>query len=174
MKKIIIGTLSLTLILLVLAYTLAFTSFGNNLLKPTIQAKINESSPLPIELSEFTLNMSSFKILLKLDHENTILAEGTYSLGEDIAKLAFVPVGATISVVGRSIESLGLSLYYSSSIGIKIISPTVEAGFLTGLGVLSLGSSALSYVGGKTLGVLNQIGTTVVSPVAAIGKTVAT
>lgn len=98
--------------------------------------------------------------------------ENTYQTGESIAKLMYLPVGASISVVGRSVQSLGLTLYYTSSIGVKIVSPTVEAGFLSALSVLSLNSSALTYVSGETLGVINQIGTVAIAPVAGASETV--
>ena len=79
MKKILLIILASILTILVLVYTLLFTSLGNNLLKPTVQSKINENSPIKVELSEFMLNMSELKVLLKLDEDNTVLAYGTYS-----------------------------------------------------------------------------------------------
>ena len=99
-------------------------------------------------------------------------AENTYLVGENTAKLIYLPIGATISVVNRSVESIGLTLYYTSSIGVKIVSPTVEAGFLSALSLLSLNTSALTYVGGESVGLVNQIGTTAVAPVAGVVHTV--
>lgn len=98
------------------------------------------------------------------------VAKGTYHGGKNIAKLAYLPIGATISVVGRSVESLGLTLYHVSSVGIKIVSPTIEAGFLSALSVLSLGSTGVTYVGGGSLGLINQVGTTALAPVAGTGE----
>ena len=94
--------------------------------------------------------------------------EDTYEIGKDITKLLYLPVGATASVLGRGVESLGLTLYYSSSIGVKIVSPTIEAGFLSALSIVSLSSGSLTYIGGGTLGLVNQIGTTAVSPIAGV------
>lgn len=96
--------------------------------------------------------------------------QNSYEAAENAAKLVYLPVGATISVVDRSVESLGLTLYYTSSIGVTIVSPTVEAGFLSALSFLSLNSAALTYVGGESLGLVNQIGTTAVAPVAGVGE----
>ncbi len=91
---------------------------------------------------------------------------GTVETGKKVGKLIYLPVGATISVVGHSVESLGLTLYYSASVGVKVVAPTVEAGFLTALSMLSLGTTPLTYVGGSSLGLVNQVGSTLAAPVA--------
>jgi len=98
-------------------------------------------------------------------------AKGTYHGGKSIGKLIYLPIGGTISVVGRSVESLGLTLYHVSSVGVKIVSPTVEAGFLSALSILSLGSTGITYVGGGSLGLINQVGTTAVAPVVGVSET---
>lgn len=100
------------------------------------------------------------------------LAKTAYHGTTNLAKLVFLPIGGTISVVGRSVESLGLSIYHVSSMGIKFISPTVEAGFLSAMSFLSLGSTGITYVGGGSLGLINQIGTATLAPVIGVGKAV--
>ena len=80
MKKTVLIFILLFIFLVASTYTLAFTQTGNNLLKPTIEAKINSTSPVPIVLKEFTLTTSKIKILIELDPSNTILAYGNYSL----------------------------------------------------------------------------------------------
>ena len=80
MKKILI-TLTLVLLTpLLLVYTLVFTSFGNKLLSPYIQDEINKHSPVSVKLSQFHLDLSTLKVLLRIDEKNTILAQGNYSL----------------------------------------------------------------------------------------------
>ena len=66
--------------LLALIYLMAFTSFGNNLLKPVLEGKIKEQTSLESELKTFRLTHSSFEILLELNKNNTAYVEGTYSL----------------------------------------------------------------------------------------------
>jgi len=66
--------------LLVAVYIVAFTPFGNGLLHPTIEAKIQEQTKLESKLSKFSLSMSDFEILLELNANNTILIKGNYSL----------------------------------------------------------------------------------------------
>lgn len=80
MKKFIIITSSLLLIVVALAYTLLFTSMGNNILRPSIEAKINENIPLKVKLAEFVLRTDRLKLLLKTDEDNFLLAQGEYSL----------------------------------------------------------------------------------------------
>lgn len=61
-------------------YVLLFTSFGNGIVAPTIEAKINESMPLKATLEKFELDISSFSIALQLSENNRIEAAGDYSL----------------------------------------------------------------------------------------------
>ena len=63
----------------VAVYTLVFTQFGNDLLKPTIESKIKEQTKLDSKLKTFTLDMSSFEVLLELNANNAILLKGNYS-----------------------------------------------------------------------------------------------
>ena len=87
-----------------------------------------------------------------------------YTGVKNSAKLVFLPIAATASWVGRRVQSIGLTLYYSTSIGIKVISPSVEAGFLSALSILSLGTTPITYVTGATLGSINQVSTVVAAP----------
>ena len=61
-------------------YIVAFTSFGNSLLQPTIESKIQEQTKLDSKLTTFSFNMSEFEILLELSKSNTVSIKGTYSL----------------------------------------------------------------------------------------------
>jgi amino acid permease len=49
MTRFIIITTSILLLITALVYTLLFTSMGNNILRPVIQAKINENSPIKVK-----------------------------------------------------------------------------------------------------------------------------
>jgi len=61
-------------------YTVLFTPFGNSLLQPTIEKKIQDQTKLDSKLTTFHLNMSEFDILLELNKNNTLHLKGTYSL----------------------------------------------------------------------------------------------
>ena len=80
MKKIILIIASSLLLIFVLTYTILFTAPGNKLLKPIIEEKINQSSPVKLELSEFLLDISHLRVFIKIDDDNTLLAQGDYSL----------------------------------------------------------------------------------------------
>jgi len=80
MKKTLLIISSILLIAIGFVYTLLFTQIGNSLLKPSIETKINEHSPIPLALDTFSLSPSTLKLLLKLDEENSILLNGSYSL----------------------------------------------------------------------------------------------
>ena len=69
----------------------------------------------------------------------------------------FLPVTATSIVAGRTIQSVGLTVYYTGKAGLKLVSPTVEGGLLSGLSLLSLGSVPVTYAAGGTIGAINQV-----------------
>jgi len=71
--------LGLVVALVGAVYVVAFTSFGNGLIKPTIEAKIQEQTKLPSTLERFSLSMSHIDILLVLNKNNTIAIKGDYS-----------------------------------------------------------------------------------------------
>jgi len=70
----IIATLVLTL------YIVAFTPLGNGLLKPMVEAKIQEATQTQSKLETFLLTMSDFEVVLELSEGNRITAKGAYSL----------------------------------------------------------------------------------------------
>ena len=80
MKKITLIITSIVLSILLLSYLLLFTSIGNNILRPSIEAKINENSPIKVQLDEFLLRMNRVKFVLKTDDDNLLLAQGSYSI----------------------------------------------------------------------------------------------
>lgn len=90
MKKIILF-LSLSIsVLLALIYILLFTTFGNNIVKPLIQNKINENSPLAISLKTFLLRPSTIKLVFEVDTKNTVTVEGDYKLFSQYFDLDYI------------------------------------------------------------------------------------
>jgi len=90
--------------------------------------------------------------------------------GRAAAQAVFLPTTTAISVAGRTIQSVGNTIYYSGKLGIEIISPTVEAGFLSGMAILSLGSAPITKITGSTIGTVNQIAFLAASPVVGAGS----
>ncbi len=70
-------------------YTLLFTSFGNNLLKPMIESKIQQQTHLSSKLEVFHLSMSDFEIILDLNTNNIITLKGNYSLFSQAFNIAY-------------------------------------------------------------------------------------
>jgi len=70
----------IVLVVVVSLYVLAFTPIGNSLLQPTIESKIREQTKLESKLTTFSLSISDFSIVLEVDKDNTVYADGTYSL----------------------------------------------------------------------------------------------
>lgn len=73
------------------------------------------------------------------------------------ASYIFTPAADSVLVAGRTLQATGLSIYYATRTTVEVFSPTVEAGFLTALGLLSIGSGTATYLGGQGLGMANQV-----------------
>jgi len=87
----------------------------------------------------------------------------------------FLPISATSIVAGRTVQSVGLTVYYVGKTGVKLVSPTVEGGLLSGLSLLSLSAVPVTYAAGGTLGAINQVAFSTVGPAVtatgAVGST---
>jgi len=103
----------------------------------------------------------------------TTVADTASAGARGAAQLVFLPAATAISVSGRTIQAIGTTVYYTGRLGVEIISPTVEAGLLSGMAVLSLGTASLSYVTGTVIGAVNQVAFTAAAPVAGAGSGVA-
>jgi hypothetical protein len=104
----------------------------------------------------------------------TIVKTGASAVTYAGAYGVFLPIASTAVVTGRTIQSVGLTLYYTGKTGIKIVSPTIEGGLLAGMSVLSLSTVPVTYAVGGTLGAVNQVAFTAAGPVAGTAQGVAT
>ncbi len=98
-------------------------------------------------------------------------AEATAKVG---GKIIFLPVVGLPILAERTVASAGQTLYYVGDMGVKLVSPTVESGLLTGLALFSYGAVPATYLAGGSAGVVNQVALTAAAPVAGAGKAVAT
>ncbi|EQB40104.1 hypothetical protein M947_03520 [Sulfurimonas hongkongensis] len=78
--KIIAWILGIIFSLIFLAYIIAFTSFGNSIIAPTIELKIKEQTKMDSKLSTFSLSMSEIDVILEISEQNIIKIKGNYSL----------------------------------------------------------------------------------------------
>jgi len=97
---------------------------------------------------------------------STVTYAGSYGV--------FLPVASTTVVAGRTVQSVGLTLYYTGKAGVKIVAPTIEGGLLAGMSVLSLSTVPVTYAAGGTLAAVNQVAFTVAGPVVGTAQGVAT
>ncbi|MCR4942536.1 MAG: AsmA-like C-terminal region-containing protein [Campylobacter sp.] len=78
--KIFTYFLSFILLLLLGAYIVLFTGFGNSLLSPYLQNLLSEKTALNIKINEFMLNTSDIKLNADINEEIGLNVEGKLSL----------------------------------------------------------------------------------------------
>ncbi len=67
-------------LLVVGIYVIAFTGFGNSLVRPIVEEQIRKSSGLDVELKRFHLSMSDLDVVLYITQSNAVQVKGEYSL----------------------------------------------------------------------------------------------
>jgi hypothetical protein len=92
--------------------------------------------------------------------------EATVKVGTDVV---FLPASYAFIVTGRTVTSVGMSLYYPTAMGVKLVAPTVEGGLLAGMSMLAYGAVPVTYTAGGTIGAVNQIAVTSAAPIAGAG-----
>lgn len=92
--------------------------------------------------------------------------EATAKVGTDVV---FLPVTYSLIVTGRTVASAGMSLYYTTAMGVKLVSPTVEGGLLAGMSMLAYGAVPVTYAAGGAVGAVNQVAVTAAAPAAGAG-----
>lgn len=70
-----------------------------------------------------------------------------------------VPVAYVATFLNQTIVTTGLVIYYPVKLGYRVVSPTLEAGFLSSMGILSASATAPTIVGGTAVGAFNQVAT---------------
>ena len=78
--KIVAWIFGIILAVVVSLYMLVFTPFGNDLVRPFIESKVQEQTKMDSKLQTFRLSMSDFEILLEINPKNTVHIKGYYSL----------------------------------------------------------------------------------------------
>ncbi|MBU0631356.1 hypothetical protein KKA17_01805 [bacterium] len=76
--------LGLVLSAVVLLYIVAFTAFGNNLVKPLLESKLQENTKLPLKVDVFKLTTNYIELTLLLNEKNSLHVDGKYSLFSQI------------------------------------------------------------------------------------------
>ncbi len=97
------------------------------------------------------------------------VARGAKKGGALLTKAVAFPVASAFIVTGRTVQSLGLSMYYGSKIGYQVVAPTVEGGFLAAVSLASMASLPVTAVAGHGLGFFNQVAVSAVAPAVSTG-----
>ncbi|TGM45268.1 hypothetical protein [Leptospira vanthielii] len=69
----------------------------------------------------------------------------------------YVPLSQTMNFSANALISTGVVFYYSTKSGYRVISPTLEAGLFSSIGILSASSTVPTYTAGTTLAAFNQV-----------------
>ena len=96
--------------------------------------------------------------------------QGTEATVKLAANVIFLPVAGFFIVSGRTIETTGMSLYYATATGVKLVAPTVEGGLLAGLSLASYSTVPVTYAVGGAAGAVSQIAVTTAAPLAGVGQ----
>jgi len=80
MKKLIIGIVVFVAVVFMLAYGILFTQPGNNLLRPTVESKINSALKTKMTLEKFTLRPSYLFVKLKTPMGSSFVFGGKFGL----------------------------------------------------------------------------------------------
>ncbi len=80
MKKVIIGFVVFVLVVVVGAYVILFTQFGNNLLKPTVQKKLSDALKKHITVEQFSLRPSTLELVCSFKGRKFLLVRGKLSI----------------------------------------------------------------------------------------------
>lgn len=76
----------------------------------------------------------------------------------------------TFIFLGSTVYSTGLNLYAASSYGYKIISPTIESGFLAGVALITYSASKVSKYTLKTTGTISKVAIDGTGKILSTGK----
>jgi|JI8StandDraft_1071087.scaffolds.fasta_scaffold01136_4 hypothetical protein len=88
------------------------------------------------------------------------LYKTTTAVGETlVVNGIFVPVSHATTFSGQALITTGMVVYYPTKLGYRIISPSLEAGFLGTIGLATLSTTAPTIVGGSSLSAFNQVTT---------------
>ena len=89
--KILAWIFGVLLVICGMIYTLIFTSLGNAILAPRIEAFVSEKIAMPFKLNEFKLGFNDLKISSTINGELSISTSGKYSILDKIFVNAIKP-----------------------------------------------------------------------------------
>ncbi|MFL1706158.1 hypothetical protein ACHJH3_04060 [Campylobacter sp. MOP7] len=103
MKKFLVFLLGLIVILIIGAYTVLFTNFGNSIVKPYVENIIKEKSGYNVKFEKFQIRPTTIDIVAKANDEITLNTNGTLSVFSQSIDLKY-------DVEVANLRSLGVEL----------------------------------------------------------------
>ena len=88
-------------------------------------------------------------------------------------EVVFLPIASTYILTKNSLQASGLAFYYAGKTTVEVLAPTLTGGFHASVSLLSAGSVPLTYIGGTSMGMINQAASTVAAPTIATVEGVA-
>lgn len=96
--------------------------------------------------------------------------ESAESGGKALVKGITYPLAGAVIVANRTVLSLGQNFLFVGKSVVRVLSPTVEAGFMTSLALFNGASAPLLRAGSEGLYAVNQVAVTAATPVVGTGK----
>ncbi|MGB2553199.1 hypothetical protein ACPF04_08500 [Campylobacter sp. MOP51] len=103
MKKFLVVLLGLIVVLIIGAYTVLFTDFGNGIVKPYVENIIKEKSGYNVKFEKFQIRPTTIDIVAKANDEITLNTNGTLSVFSQSIDLKY-------DVEVANLRSLGVEL----------------------------------------------------------------
>lgn len=105
MKKVFLWILGVLIALMLAGYTLLFTPFGNNLLKPMLQSRIDSLVPIRLEITEFTLSFRDIHLTLQNGEYIDIVLKGDFWLPSQEFNLTLNAIVRDMSLFGELVDT---------------------------------------------------------------------
>lgn len=105
LKKSIFWFLGIVVACAIIAYTLLFSAFGNALLKPLLQAKIDSLAPIKLEITQFSLKPDALYLELQNGAYIDIVLDGHFWIPSQEFTLTLNALVHDISIFGELVDT---------------------------------------------------------------------
>lgn len=102
-----------------------------------------------------------------------IISPSGQTASQAIKKTGSVITGGVLGLIkvgGDVVFTTGLNVFYASKLGYRVISPSLEGGYLASIALVSTAATPLIYTIGNGLGTLNQVAVTTATPLVGTGE----
>ncbi len=82
----------------------------------------------------------------------------------------FFPIASTYILTENTLRASGLVFYYTGKTAIEVLAPTLKGGYHASVSLLSAGAVPITYIGGTSIGMINQTASTLTAPLIATAE----